>query len=719
MCGAATRQMQCPKCHRPINADSGDVIVCCASASWQWRCTQCHKVSEGFAFPYGRCPHCGGELARPPARRFDDAAALQAIRMAFEIELGGRAFYQRAAAQTDDAQLRDLFSHFAQMEGEHMETLARRYHVDPPAPTPNFKVELAALFGAVVNRPRDPANLFRIAIGMEKRAAAFFAERSAKARPGSSEHALYRELAEEELEHAQLLTAEFERWQVGKLQLRGDALRPETPAAPNLVRMTNAAAVLLAHHEPQRTALVCGEQNMSYGALHGSVARAASLLRLRGVESGQRVAIKLPDGLDWVGAFLGAIWAGGVAVAVNPRLPSEQWHYILDEAGFSVIVAESFDDTPSPWRERIVLLDDWQRAVKQAQPLAPEPMHPDAPALWCHSSGTSGQPKAVVHPQRFARGIEQVSREALCIGADDRLFATSKLFFSYPQANSVFAGLKLGATIVLDPQWPTPQSVLATVQAQHPTVLFSVPTLYRGLLREGLAPRIVSAGVRQCVSAGEALAPALRDAWREQTGLDIIDGYGASETLILVMLDRGDGQGFAASPGVQIEPLAQGSSDVPTRLRIRAPTLALGYLDRPKAQAETFRDGAFCPADLFAPTQAGGWRFAGREDSLVKIGGRWVNLIELEQQLASTSEAVIEAAAVSVPDADGVDAVAVFYVAVDAIAATAASIALREFAQTLPHHQRPRWLHAVDALPRGPTGKLLRRKLQELHATRG
>ncbi len=719
MCGAATKNklLQCPKCYRPIDADADGVIVCCAGASWQWRCSQCHKVSEGFAFPYGRCPHCSGELARPPARRFDDATALQAIRMAFEIELGGRAFYQRAAAQTDDAMLRDLFSHFAQMEGEHMETLARRYHVDPPAQSPEFKVQLAAIFGEVANRPRDPANLFRIAIGMEKRAAAFFAERSTKARPGSSEYALYRELADEELEHVQLLTAEFERWQVGKLQLRGDALRPDPQATPHLVRMTNASAALLAHHDDQRIALICGEQSMSYGALQGGVARAASCLRLRGVQGGERVAIKLPDGFDWVNAFLGTIWAGGVAVAVNPRIPSDEWHYILDEAGFSVIVAESLDDTPPPWRERVVLLEEWQRAVKRAPPLAPEPMHPDAPAFWCHSSGTSGRPKAVVHAQRIARSIEQVSRDALGIGAEDRLFATSKLFFSYPQTNSLFAGLKLGAAVVLDPQWPTPHSVAATVQAQRPTVLFSVPTLYRGLLREGLAPRIVSASVRQCVSAGEALAPALREAWREQTGLELIDGYGASETLVLVMLDRGNDQGFKPSPGVQIEPLAQGGGDAPTRLRIRASTLALGYLDRPKAQAETFRDGAFCPADLFVQNQAGGWRFAGREDSLVKIGGRWVNLVELEQQLASKSAAVVEAAAVCVPDADGVDAVAVFYVAADATEATAAGIALRDFALTLPQHQRPRWLHVIEALPRGPTGKLLRRKLQELHAT--
>jgi acyl-coenzyme A synthetase/AMP-(fatty) acid ligase len=217
------------------------------------------------------------------------------------------------------------------------------------------------------------------------------------------------------------------------------------------------------------------------------------------------------------------------------------------------------------------------------------------------------------------------------------------------------------------------------------------------------------------VSAGEALPASLRDAWREQTGLVIVDGYGASEVLILVMLDRGDGRGFTPSPGVEVRPFGDAHAGAPTRLAIRAPTLALGYLDRPQAQAEAFREGdLFCPADLFAHNDADGWRFAGREDSLVKIGGRWVNLVELEQQLAAQAPGIVEAAAVCVPDSDGVDAVALFFVGRDAAAADAA---LRNCAARLPPHQRPRWLHPVAALPRTPTGKLLRRKLQELHRT--
>ncbi len=733
--------MLCPKCHRPIDDDGDAVTLCCADAGLQWRCTQCAKVSEGFALPYGLCPQCGGKLEVLDARRVGDAAAYAGIRMAFEIELGGRAFYQRAAAESSDPVLRALFGRFALMEGEHMETLSRRYHIDVPTPSQTFRIELAAIFAEVESRPEDPANLFRIAIGLERRAAVFFAARADRATPGSAEQQLYRELAAEEREHAETLSAEYARWRAGKAGRLGDDLpRPAPQPEAQRAGTMNAAALLLGGHDPQRTALCCGTETLSYGELQGSVARAASVWRARGVAAGDRVAIKLADGCDWVSAFLGTIWAGGVAVAVNPRIPEAEWHYILDEAGFGAILAESLDDTPSPWRERVVLLDDWRRSHAQASPIAPEAMEPEAPAFWCHSSGTSGKPKAVVHAQRFARCIEQVSREGLGVRADDRLFASSKLFFAYPQTNSFYAGLKLGATLILDPQWPTAQSVAATVEAQRPTVLFSVPSLYRNLLHEGLAPRIAGAGVRLCVSAGEALPASLRDEWRRQTGLTIVNGYGASETLSLVMIDRGDGQGFAPSPGVDIRPLGEAGEGVPTRLCIRAPTLALGYLDRPQAQAEAFRDGAFCPADLFvrdagagarqgdapaapaAPgspdpagaSQAGGWRFAGREDSLVKIRGRWVNLVELEERLSSRSAGIVEAAAVCVPDSDGVDAVALFFVADDDAAADAA---LRACADTLPPYQRPRWLHAIDALPRTPTGKLLRRKLQELHRT--
>jgi acyl-coenzyme A synthetase/AMP-(fatty) acid ligase len=117
-----------------------------------------------------------------------------------------------------------------------------------------------------------------------------------------------------------------------------------------------------------------------------------------------------------------------------------------------------------------VPLAEWLADVARVAPIAPEDMDAEAPAFWTHSSGTTGKPKAVVHAHRFAREIERVSAERLGVTPDDRLFASSKLFFSYPLTNSLFAGLKLGATVILDPQWPTAAGVVATLATQRPTV---------------------------------------------------------------------------------------------------------------------------------------------------------------------------------------------------------------------------------------------------------
>jgi acyl-coenzyme A synthetase/AMP-(fatty) acid ligase/rubrerythrin len=725
--------MLCPRCRRPLDDEEEGPYICCAEAPIRWQCPDCGKVSEGFAFPYGRCLQCGGKLELRDASEsaVADAAGLQAVRTAFEIELGGRAFYQRAAVESRDEDLRALFSRFAVMEGEHMETLSRRYHVDVSDPSAELRVEVAAIFADVKHRPQDPDNLFSIAIALEKRAAEFFSAHAGQVEKGSAEHRLCLELAAEEREHAELLATEFARWRAGKAGLLGAATPVEPPrddrvapalakngaamssAAPGLA--VNAAALLLSDHAATRTAVVCGDEQVSYGELRDRVARAAAVWRARGLKRGDRVAIKLADGIDWLVAWLGTIWAGGVAVGVNPRIPAAEWRYILDEAGFNVIVAESADDTPPPWRERVILVADGRRAVAAAAPEPPTWVDGETPAFWVHSSGTSGKPKAVVHAHRCVREIDRVSRERVGITADDRLFASSKIFFAYPLTNAVLAGLKIGATLLLDPRWPTAASVAASATALRPTVLMSVPSLYRSLLNEGLAQELPRAGVKRCISASEALPASLREAWREQTGLPMIDGYGASETLVLVLTAVDGDDGLQPSPGSDVRAIDPELADRggPTRLSIRSSTLALGYLDRPAAQAESFRDGAFCPADLFVRTPGGGWRFSGREDSLVKIKGRWVNLVDLEEQFGMGTTGVLEAAAVCVADADGVDGVALFYVASPGQSG-AVEQSLHARAAELPPYQRPRWLRAIDELPRTATGKLLRRKLREL-----
>jgi len=211
--------ISCPKCRRPIEGE--EAYICCANLELQWRCDTCGKVSEGFAFPYGMCPHCKGKLEILERGAIVDDRGLRAIRAAFEIELGGQAFYQRAASDAKDPLLSELFGRLAAMEQEHMDTLTKRYHANLPRPAGDFQIDRAAIFAGVDCAPEDPANLFRIAIAFEGRAVKFFSEQGACSPAGSVERGLYQELAAEEREHVALLTTEYERWKAGTAGLLG------------------------------------------------------------------------------------------------------------------------------------------------------------------------------------------------------------------------------------------------------------------------------------------------------------------------------------------------------------------------------------------------------------------------------------------------------------------------------------------------------------------
>jgi len=204
--------LTCPKCHRPIEGD--EPYICCAGVRLQWRCRDCSKLSEGFAFPYGMCPHCGGRLEIAETRPIE-GGDYAAVRAAFEIELGGMAFYERASAQAAEPVMRELFGKLADMEMEHMETLARRYHADIPDKPIEFSIDRAAIFAGIRNDPSDPGNLLRIAIAFEERAVEFFKTHAGRAAQGSVERQLYLELAAEERDHVALLTTEYNRWQAG------------------------------------------------------------------------------------------------------------------------------------------------------------------------------------------------------------------------------------------------------------------------------------------------------------------------------------------------------------------------------------------------------------------------------------------------------------------------------------------------------------------------
>lgn len=482
----------------------------------------------------------------------------------------------------------------------------------------------------------------------------------------------------------------------------------------------NAAEYLLEAGEDGHVALECGARRTTYAELRAAVKHAAGAWRERGLQTGERVLVFAPDSIDWVIAYLGAIWAGGVAVGLNSALFEKELGVILGESGARFIwcSAKSRDTLARLLggilvAPQIVLEDEWSGALEGAAQIAASDLPNDAMAMWIYTSGTTGVPKAVLHAQRSVFAADAFAVGVLGLGRQERIYATSKLFFAYALGNSLFAGLRLGATVILDGEWPNAGRVAEIVERHRPTVVFSVPTLYLKMLQAGVGPRLKAAGVRHYVSAGEALPDEVRNQWREAGGAAPVSGYGTSETVFLLFYCDDDSGGLKPAPFLECR-LSQGAGDAtPRRVWLRHPSVALGYWKRPDAEQDSFDAGWFSPGDLFLRDKDGTLEFCGRDDDMLKISGQWVSVLEVERTLLSGSGASVQQlAAVGFANAEGLASIALFAVA----SPGKESEAERRIAagiDSLPKLKRPRLVKWVAELPLTATGKLQRRKLKE------
>jgi acyl-coenzyme A synthetase/AMP-(fatty) acid ligase len=497
-------------------------------------------------------------------------------------------------------------------------------------------------------------------------------------------------------------------------------------ATPSPSPLVNAALTLLEAGAPDAIALECDDERLSYAHLRQRVRRAAGAWQALGLQSGQRVIVLAPDSIEWVVAYLGVIWAGGVAMGVNPHLGSAELASILAESAIRFVWCEEASVAPlTP-----VLADmstapglvvqgrgplNWPKAQAQATEIDAFLHNAEAPALWIGTSGTTGAPKGVIHAQRVTQRPQAFAQGVLGLSASDRLYASSKLFFAYALGNSLLAGLRLGATVILDRQWPDPERVQQMVARHRPSAVFCVPTLYSKMLQAGVAPSLAAHGVRHWVSAGETLPATVRAAWRDATSCAIVGGYGTSETLCLMLWGASDDGLLTPTPGTDMRWDPGADAAAAQRIWLRAPSVAIGYWKRPEAQTDGFNDGWYRPGDLFLPRDGGRLAFAGRNDDMLKISGRWVSTLWVEQALlAATGDCVAQLACVGVPTEDGLTALAVLAQATPGQRDEAAR-RIHAAIDALPRYRRPRWVHWLAGLPLTATDKLQRARLAELH----
>ncbi|MDP6951368.1 MAG: AMP-binding protein, partial [Alphaproteobacteria bacterium] len=243
----------------------------------------------------------------------------------------------------------------------------------------------------------------------------------------------------------------------------------------------NAADIILADGRDDAPALICDGDTISRGELRTMSARFGHGLRAAGIARGDRVLFALDDGPVLYAAYLGCLRIGAVAVALNPRWKESELTDVLADSEADLMLVEP--GRPIADARALTVTEDL--FAEQPDTLENTDMAADDPAFWIYTSGTTGKPKAAVHCHRAAQvataGIGGVSG----LGPNDRVLVTSKTFFAFALAHGLFGALSVGAAVILHRPWPRPDDILALAASTRPTAVYSVPTLYRGMLDSG------------------------------------------------------------------------------------------------------------------------------------------------------------------------------------------------------------------------------------------
>jgi 4-hydroxybenzoate-CoA ligase len=484
-------------------------------------------------------------------------------------------------------------------------------------------------------------------------------------------------------------------------------------AADHLPERFNAAEYFVGRNvalgRGNSPALITDQATVTYRELDRAVRGFAGSLTARGLRSGERVAIFLPDSPAWSIAFWGAIAAGGVAVPLNTALREAERETILaDCSPFAVV------DDPSQ------VLQDAEHA-----PAGYAPTHRDGFCFFLYSSGTTGEPKGVVHLQHDMWVCARTYGEhVLCTRTSDRAFSVAKLFFAYGLGNGQYFPMDVGAAAILYPERPTPQAVFDQVRRHKPTLFFAVPTAYAQMLAamdDGVKADFSS--VRLCISAGESLPPALFSRWQAQTGLEICDGIGTTEITHMFMAnapgDTTPGASGRPVPGYDVRIVDENGRDCPDDeigdLLVRGDSTMAFYWNKHERTKATLEGEWIRTGDKYRRDGQGVYWHAGRSDDMLKVSGMWVSPVEVENVIAE-HDAILECAVVGREDNDGLTKPHAYVVLRAAnLASKELEAELQEFVkERLTPHKYPRWVTVVNSLPKTATGKTQRFVLRDM-----
>jgi long-chain acyl-CoA synthetase len=489
-----------------------------------------------------------------------------------------------------------------------------------------------------------------------------------------------------------------------------------------------------AARSPGRPAIVLGDQEISAAALASMADRAASLFEASGLRSGDRIAIVLPNVPQFPVAYYGALRLGLQVVPLSPLLSERELGYVLEDSGARAIVGWSaFEQatadamaaaklehgwTGTASSDQPTQLPNFMVEVARAQPRTRvAPTRPDDVAVILYTSGTTGDPKGAALTHSNLAWNARITGEHLEYGTDDVALCILPFFHSFGQTALLNAGIDRDMPLVLMPRFD-PAGAMDLIEQQHVTKVMGVPSMLAAILAEHRRQPRDTSSLRWLASGGSALMPALHAELEETFGVPLYQGYGLSETSPMTHLEplHAKRSGTVGRPVWGIEQrIVDGDGDLlPTgeigEIQVRGHAIMAGYHNKPEVTAACIdADGWFATGDLGSVDEDGYLTLAGRAKELIIRNGLNVYPAEIEAVLTEHHD-VLLAAVVGFPDDAVGEEIAALVVLREGASADASD--LQDFMrEQVAAYKYPRVIKVVDALPLGPTGKVLKRSI--------